>query len=147
MPKNLGVDTFPDPVGHFGPPCRPFPILQAVRHYRQWAIAPFADRLVLYSKVSVGTELLEVSYLMYMEFTSSFIAMMWPARWRCAQKLVESNHTLLRKRLYIWNHQYFDHIFNVFSKLDDQNDLITFAWCQSSPDTSLEYPQRVLWRD
>ena len=23
-PKNLGLDTFPDPVGHFGPPWRPF---------------------------------------------------------------------------------------------------------------------------
>ena len=46
MPKNLGVDTFPDPVGHFGPPWQPFWILQAVWHCRQWASAPFATRLV-----------------------------------------------------------------------------------------------------
>ena len=31
MPKNLGVDTFPDPVRHFWAPWRPFWILQAVR--------------------------------------------------------------------------------------------------------------------
>ena len=29
-PKNLGVDNFPDPVGHFGAPWRQFRILQAV---------------------------------------------------------------------------------------------------------------------
>ena len=29
MPKNLGVDTFPDPVRHFGAPWRPLWILQA----------------------------------------------------------------------------------------------------------------------
>ena len=46
MPKNLGVHTFPDPVGHFGAHCRPFWILQAVRHCRRWASAPFAARLI-----------------------------------------------------------------------------------------------------
>ena len=46
MPKNLGVDTFPDPFGHFGPPWRPFLILEAVRRCRRWASAPFAARLV-----------------------------------------------------------------------------------------------------
>ena len=30
-PKNLGVDTFPDPLCHFGAPWRPFWILQAVQ--------------------------------------------------------------------------------------------------------------------
>ena len=34
-PKTLGVDTFPDPVSHFGPPWRTFWILQAVRRYRR----------------------------------------------------------------------------------------------------------------
>ena len=30
-PKNLGVDTFPDPVGHFGAPWGPYWILQALQ--------------------------------------------------------------------------------------------------------------------
>ena len=38
-PKNLGVDTFPDPVGHFGAPWRPFWILQAVRRCRRCGVA------------------------------------------------------------------------------------------------------------
>ena len=46
-PKNLGVDTFPDPLCHFGAPWRPFWILQAVRRCRRLASAPFAARLVL----------------------------------------------------------------------------------------------------
>ena len=46
MPKNLGVDTFLDPVGHFGSHCWPFGILQAVRHCRLWASAPFATKLL-----------------------------------------------------------------------------------------------------
>ena len=46
MPKNLGVDTFPDPIRHFGAPWRPFWILLAVRRCRRWASAPFAVRLV-----------------------------------------------------------------------------------------------------
>ena len=45
-PKNLKVDTFPDPVGHFGAHWRPFWILQAVRCCRRWASAPGAARLV-----------------------------------------------------------------------------------------------------
>ena len=45
-PKNLGVDSFPDPVRHFGAPWRPFWILQAVRRCRRLASAPFAARLV-----------------------------------------------------------------------------------------------------
>ena len=32
MPKNPGVDTFPDSVGHFGPPWRSFWILQGSRN-------------------------------------------------------------------------------------------------------------------
>ena len=28
MPKNLGVDLFPDPVGHFGAPWQPFWIFE-----------------------------------------------------------------------------------------------------------------------
>ena len=35
LPKNLGVDTFPDPVGHFGAHWRPFWVLQAVRRCRR----------------------------------------------------------------------------------------------------------------
>ena len=27
-PKNLQVETLPDPIGHFGAPCRPFWILK-----------------------------------------------------------------------------------------------------------------------
>ena len=46
MPNNLGLDPFPDPVGHFGAPWRPFWILQAVRRCRRWASAPGAARLV-----------------------------------------------------------------------------------------------------
>ena len=45
-PKNLGVDTFPDPLFHYGAPWRPFSILQAVRRCRRLASAPFAARLV-----------------------------------------------------------------------------------------------------
>ena len=45
-PKNLGVDTFPDPVSHFGAHWRPFWILQAVRRCRQWASVPGDARLV-----------------------------------------------------------------------------------------------------
>jgi len=56
MPENLGVDTFPNPVGHFGAHWRPFWILQAVRRCRRWASAPFAARLVLlYKKVLIKT--------------------------------------------------------------------------------------------
>ena len=33
--QNLEIDTFPDPVGHFGAPWRPFWILQAVRRCRR----------------------------------------------------------------------------------------------------------------
>ena len=40
MANNLGMDPFPDPVGHFGAPWRPFWILQAVRRCRRWASAP-----------------------------------------------------------------------------------------------------------
>jgi len=47
MPKNLEVDTLPDPLRHFGVPWRPFWILQAVRRCRRLASAPFAARLVL----------------------------------------------------------------------------------------------------
>ena len=41
--KNLGVDTFPDPVGHFGAPMRQYWIW---RRCRWWASAPLAARLV-----------------------------------------------------------------------------------------------------
>ena len=44
IPENLGVDTFPDPIGHFG---ASWWILQVVRRCRQWASAPGAARLVL----------------------------------------------------------------------------------------------------
>ena len=39
MPKNLGVNTFSDPVGHIG----------FCRRCRRWASAPFAARLVFQS--------------------------------------------------------------------------------------------------
>ena len=48
---NLGIDTFPDPIGHFGAPWRPFWILQAVRRCRRWASAPFAARLVCWLRL------------------------------------------------------------------------------------------------
>ena len=48
MPKNLGVGTFQDPVGHFGALWRPLWILQAVRRCRRWASALFAARLVFF---------------------------------------------------------------------------------------------------
>ena len=47
-PKNLGVDTFPDPLCHFGPPWRPFWILQEVRRCRWWASAPGGTSLVFF---------------------------------------------------------------------------------------------------
>ena len=47
LPKNLGIDTFPDPISHFGAPWWQFLILKAVRRCRRWASAPFAARLVL----------------------------------------------------------------------------------------------------
>ena len=46
MPKNLEIDTFPDPLYHFGAPWRPFWILQAVRRCRRLVSAPFAARQV-----------------------------------------------------------------------------------------------------
>ena len=36
--KNLGVDTFPDPVRHFGAPWRPFWILQALQVVSEWPL-------------------------------------------------------------------------------------------------------------
>ena len=42
MPKNLGEDTFPDSVGHFGAHW------QAVRRCRRGASTPGAARLVLF---------------------------------------------------------------------------------------------------
>ena len=30
MVKNLGVDTFPDPIGHFGTPFQPFWIFEVL---------------------------------------------------------------------------------------------------------------------
>ena len=39
VPNNCRVDTFPDPVGHFGAHWRPFWILQAVRCCRPWTSA------------------------------------------------------------------------------------------------------------
>ena len=50
-PKNLGVNTFADPVSHFGAPKQPFWILQAVRRCRRCASAPFAARLVFVVEV------------------------------------------------------------------------------------------------
>ena len=48
-PKNLGLDPFPDPVGHFGAPWRQFWILQYWTPFwllQAWASAPGATRLV-----------------------------------------------------------------------------------------------------
>ena len=36
---------------------------------------------------------------------------------------------------------------DVFSSNDDRINFLSFALCQASQDTSLEYPQRVLWRN
>ena len=58
-PNNLGLDPFPDPVGHFGAHwqavrrCRRCGVaggvaLQAVRRCRRWASAPCAARLVFH---------------------------------------------------------------------------------------------------
>ena len=44
MPKNLGVDTFPDPVAHFGAPWQPYWILQVVRRCR-WCSVAGCDRV------------------------------------------------------------------------------------------------------
>ena len=51
MANNLGLDPFPDHVGHFGAPWRPFWILQAVWRCRRWACAPGAARLVFYKQL------------------------------------------------------------------------------------------------
>ena len=50
MANNLGWDPFPDAVGHFGAPSRPFWILQAVQLCRRRASAPSAARLVFSNK-------------------------------------------------------------------------------------------------
>ena len=42
VPKNLGVDTFPDPSAILGPPGGPFVFC------RRWVSVPFATRLVFY---------------------------------------------------------------------------------------------------
>ena len=47
MANNLGLDPFPDRIGHFGGPWRPFWILQAVRRCRRRASVPFTAWLVL----------------------------------------------------------------------------------------------------
>ena len=67
IPKNLGVDTFPDPVRHFGAPWRPFWILQAMRCCRRWASAPFAARLVFL-------------FWSYIITISTWILMLWRAK-------------------------------------------------------------------
>ena len=48
--KKMGLDPFPDLVGYFGAPWWPFLVLQAVRHCRQRANAPWrgTERLVYY---------------------------------------------------------------------------------------------------
>ena len=46
IPKNQGVDTFPDPVGHFGAPWRPFWMLQAVSK------CPLRSQPGIYVKIS-----------------------------------------------------------------------------------------------
>ena len=40
----------------------------------------------------------------------------------------------------------FQHVLDVFSKADGRIELIPFALSQASCDTSLDYPQRVFWR-
>ena len=52
MPKNLRVETYPEPVGYFGAPWWPYWILQAVRRCKRWVSAPGAAMLVLISKSS-----------------------------------------------------------------------------------------------
>ena len=54
MANKLRLDPFPDPVGHFGGPWRPFWILQAARRCRRWASAPGAARLVLLISTIAG---------------------------------------------------------------------------------------------
>ena len=44
------------------------------------------------------------------------------------------------------NFLFFLQFLDVFSSYDDRINFSSFALCQASQDTSLEYPQRVLWR-
>ena len=44
------------------------------------------------------------------------------------------------------NFAFFQQFLDVFSSHDDRINFSSFALCQASQDTSLEYPQRVLWR-
>ena len=57
----------------------------------------------------------------------------WP--WRYCRPLYKS-----KKNYNIW-------LCPVFSSQDDRINFSSFAMCQVSQDTSLEYPQRELWRN
>ena len=86
MAKNIGVDTFPDPVRHFGAPWRPFWILQAVRRCRRWARAPFAARLVFYNNSLMDPE---------------FRKKMWKFVWTCeAQQNIIAKQSVQCRSIY-----------------------------------------------
>ena len=63
---------------------------------------------------------------------------------------IQSDHPGLRKRPKtaekppIWISTNFEQFWDVFSAQEDQIEFWSFALCQASQDTSLEYPQRVL---
>ena len=66
------------------------------------------------------------------------------------KKLGQSDHPIERKRpkhSKFWG--YFettksDHVLEVFSGHSDRIELIPFALCQASQDTSLDYPQHII---
>ena len=65
----------------------------------------------------------------------------------------KSDHPGLRKRsktIKNWvksNFVLLQQFLDVFSSHDNRINFSSFALCQASQDTSLEYPQRVLWRN
>ena len=77
---------------------------------------------------------------------------MWTSRLEVVQTLSLISFSCLRKRpksgqnLPIWNIASFSHFLDVFSAQDERINFSSFACCQASWDTSLEYPQRVLSR-
>ena len=60
----------------------------------------------------------------------------------------QSDHSILRKHqkcVECTQNGQFDHLFDNFSGTRGWNDLIPFAPCNATSDTSLQYPHTILW--
>ena len=62
MANNLGLDLFPDPVGHFGAPLQPFWILQVVRFFLWYLILIL---LLLFGKHIAGVVIFVVVFIVF----------------------------------------------------------------------------------